>query len=230
MGRELRLSAFGPALRADTYEDVTYLPPAQWMPLLSVGQRAALADLLWCKSLVYFGEGLSHRAAVAHVFDYTDAILALDADFREAYRWVGTATMYRPTQTSPEEALRAAAYLERAVERWPDDGALRWDLGSLLRFDVAPLVTDPARKREVLARAAPHLAEAARLGAGPPWLALNNASLFEKLGQAQQALKHLQDSYAVVSDDSVRSEIAMRIQRLRASVGLPPAQLGGAAP
>jgi tetratricopeptide (TPR) repeat protein len=225
-GRALRLSAFEAAKEADAFDDSYYLPPAPWLPVLSLGYRAALADLLWCRSLVYFGEGVSQRVAVAHVFEYTDAILALDPDLREAYRWVATATLFRPTEITAEEGLRAADYLERATERWPDDGTLHWDLGSMLRFDLAPLTKDPELKRTILERAAPHLDRAARLGAGPPWLALSNASLFEKLGRTQQALKHLREAYAVVSDDAVRAEIEKRIAALQGALGVPASPAG----
>lgn len=220
-GRALRLSAFQAALQAKQFDDVYYYPPAEWLPALSLGYRAALADLLWCRSLVYFGEGVSRRVAVRHVFDYTDALLALDPDFRAPYRWVTTAISFRPAGLDVDEALRAARYVERGVERWPEDGQLRWELGAYLRFDVAPLVPDPARKQAVLERAAPHLAAAARLGAGPAWLALTSSSLLERLGQTQQALKHLEEMHALVGDDQVRAEIAARIAALRASVGIP---------
>jgi tetratricopeptide (TPR) repeat protein len=229
-GRELRLSAFEAAQASDAYEDVYYLPPAPWLPVLGLGYGAALADLLWCKSLVYFGEGMAHRAAVQHVFAYTDALIALDPTFRSAYTWVATAAMFRPQQADYRDGLRAAVYLERAVERWPTDGELRWDLGSLLRFDVAPLIEDRALKDDVLQRAAPHLDAAARLGAGPPWLVLNNASLFERLGRVEQAIRHLEEAYATVSDDDVRAAIAQRLARLRATAYIEAQRAGQASP
>jgi hypothetical protein len=37
---------------SETYEDVYYVPPSAWLPLLSLGHDEALADLLWCSALV----------------------------------------------------------------------------------------------------------------------------------------------------------------------------------
>lgn len=214
--RGTRLVAVESHRGAQRYEDVYYLPMAHLLPLLSLGYRDALAVLIWCKSLVYFGEEIGHEGEVQHVFDYTDAVLALDPDFRSAYRWVATAAIYRPVAVSIDSGLRAAGYLERAVKRWPHDGELRWDYGSLLRFELAPLETDPARKRALLEKAAPHLEAAARMGAGPPWLAINSVDLMNKLGRTEQAIRHLEELRHTVRDPQVKSEIEERLQGLRA--------------
>lgn len=213
--RTLRLDAFAQHREGRRYEDIYYLPDAKWLPVLSLGFRQALAGLIWCKSLVYFGEELGQRGAVKYVFSYTDAVLALDPSFRSAYQWVATAAIYRPVDVSMTNGLRAAGYLERAVQRWPNDGELRWDYGSLLRFELAPLETDPARKRALLEKASPQLEAAARLGAGPPWLALNNADLLNKLGKAEQAIRQLEDMHGTVQSDEVRQEIERRLLELR---------------
>ncbi len=213
--RALRLRAFEQHQRGQRYEDIYYIPSASWLPVLSLGYRQALADLLWCQSLVYFGQEVVHRGAVKYVFEYTDAILALDPDFRRAYRWIATAAIYRPTALDVGVGVRASRYLERALRRWPSDGELHWEYGSLLRFELAPLEKDPAKKRGLLEHAAPHLEAAARLGAGPPWLAINSADLLNKLGRTEQAIRHLEELYATVQEPVVKEEIETRLALLR---------------
>jgi len=213
--RTLRLDAFAQHKAGQHYEDAYYLPNAAWLPVLSLGFRQALADLIWCKSLIYFGEELGHRGQVQYVFAYTDAVLALDPSFRSAYVWVATAAIYRPVAVSLENGLRAARYLERATQRWPNDGQLQWDYGSLLRFELAPLEPDRAKKRSLLERAAPHLEAAARLGAGPPWLALNNAELLNKLGRTEQAIHQLEELRGTVQDEEVKRDIERKLEQLR---------------
>jgi tetratricopeptide (TPR) repeat protein len=213
--RATRLAVMAQHRSAQHYEDTYYLPRAEHLPLLSLGFQPALADLLWCKSLVYFGEEVIHRGIVHYLFQYTDAILALDPTLRSAYSWVPTAAMFRPGQVSREDGLHAASYLERAVKRWPDDGELRWDYGSLLQFELAPRERDPARKRALLERAAPQLELAARMGAGPAWLALNSAELLNKLGRTEQAIRHLEELRATVSEPAVQSEIDRKLKALR---------------
>lgn len=213
--RELRLRAFASHHGSQRYEDIYYLPPAHWMPLLSLGFRDALADLVWCRSLVYFGEELGQRGAVKFVFDYTDAVIALDPDFKHAYRWAAVASVSRPVDFSMAEAMRGASYLERAIERWPGDGELHWEYGALLRFEVAPMLSPGEEKERLLVLAAPHLTTAARLGAGPPWLALNSATLLERLGQTEQAIRHLEEVFGTVQDERTKRQIAARLTALR---------------
>lgn len=213
--RQVRLRAFDLHQQGQRYEDIYYLPSADWLRAFSLGFHDALADLIWCRSLVYFGEELGQRGEVKHVFEYTDAILTLDPDFREPYRWVAMAAIYRPKEVSMADGLRAAEYLHRAVQRWPSDGELHWDYGSLLRFELAPLERDRARKQQLIERAAPHLEIAARKGEGPPWLALNSADLLNKLGRTEQAIRHLEELYGTVRDESVKQEIEQRLTQLR---------------
>ena len=56
---------------------------------------------------------------------------------------------------------------------------------------------------------------AARLGAGPPWLVLTNASSLRKLGEKDLELRHLDAVYALVRDPTVKSQIEVRIAQLR---------------
>lgn len=213
--RELRLRAFASHRESQQYEGTYYLPSSGWLPVFSLGYRQALADLIWCKSLVYFGEELGRSRASPHVFAYTDAILALDPDFKAAYAWIATASMYRPVAPTIDVGLRAAKYLEEAVKRWPYDMELRWDYGSFLRFELAPLEPDQVRKSALLDRAAPHLARAARAGAGPPWLAISNASMLNKLGRVNQAIQALEELYPTVTDPDMQRDIEQRLLALR---------------
>jgi hypothetical protein len=213
--RALRLRSLAAYRSGQHYEDVYYLPSPAALGVLSLGFRQALADLLWCKSLVYFGDEVLHNGQVQYVFQYTDAVLALDPDFQRPYGWIATAALYRPARPSIKDGLRAAEYLERALKRWPNDGELHWDYGSLLRFELAPLEQDPLKKHALLERAAPHLELAARLGAGPPWLALNSAELLEKLGRTEQAIRHLQDMRAATHDADLQREIDQKLQHLQ---------------
>jgi hypothetical protein len=213
--RELRLGAFAMHRQSQRYEDLYYLPRAAWLPTLSLGFHDALADLIWCRSLVYFGEELEHQGAVKFAFEYTDAIIELSPDFKQAYRWASVAAVSRPVAFTLAEGLQGARYLERALERWPQDGELHWDYGSMLRFELAPLLQSGPEKDKLLARAAPHLATAASLGAGPAWLALNSSALLQRLGQSEQAIRHLQEVYPTIQDERTKREVEARLAALR---------------
>jgi hypothetical protein len=215
IGSLLRVHAQETERSKQRYEDLYSIPAKQWLPLLSLGHRAALADLVWMSALVYFGEGVRNHGALSHVFTYADSILELDPDFRAVYHWLATAGLYRPQQLTRDDVDRTIAALERGANRFPDDGQLAWDLGATLSYEVPPMLPDPAERDRFRERGAEYVARAVRLGAAPDWAVLSSSSTLMRLGRAEQAARQLEEIYAQVSDESIRSEIAARIAAIR---------------
>lgn len=211
----LRARATEQLVASQTYEDVYYLPPPDWLPALSLGHREALADLLWMRALVYFGSEMVERGALAHVYDYTEAMLALDPDFRAVYRWIGTAGVYRPGAITAGDVEGAVEIMRRGMERAPDDGQLAWILGATLAFELPPLLDDDAERDAARAEGADYIAIATRLGAAPQWAVLSSATILQRVGRAESAVRHLEDMYAMVSDPSLRAEIEAGIAAMR---------------
>ena len=211
----LRARAHRAHTSAQRYEDVSYLPPESWLPVLSLGHREALADALWMRALVYFGDELTHGGGVGHAFDYADAIQTLDPRFRAVYHWIGMAALYHPGDVPPEDIERAVEFMERGARIFPDDGPLAWDIGATLVFELAPRLEDRHAKRSAQERGAEYLVAAARRGAAPDWAVLSNASLLSRVGRAEQAARHLEEMYLAVSDERTRERIAARIHELR---------------
>jgi hypothetical protein len=233
--RTLRVRAMDHYLATQRYEDVYYLPPAQWLPVFSLGYREAAANLVWMRGLVYYGEEMVHRGGVQHVLDYGEAIVTLDPDFKAAYRWVNMAGLYNARQElTREDVERTITFLERGVRRFPDDGDLAWEMGATLAYELAPRVDDPDEKQRIHARATDYLMVAARKGAAPPWLALSNAGQLMRLGRTEQAARHLEEMYATVQDPETRERIRQPHRRpahpgLRRGHARGPPRGGGAA-
>jgi hypothetical protein len=204
-------------LAAEKYEDVYYLPPPAWLSAISLGHKEALADLLWLRSLVYFADELDHKGEVKHLYDYTDAMLRLDPQFRKVYLWVSSCALYRTGTITDRDARNAIAYLERAVRLFPDDGELAWTLGATYLYELVPLLSNEADQLEAKRQGLEHLKVAAMRGAGPRWLALTTAAELGKLGQTEQEITHLEQVYGQVSDPTVKTQIEMRLARLRSS-------------
>lgn len=211
----LRAEASTRRAAAQRYEDVYYLPPTGWLSVFSLGWDEALADLIWMRALIYFGDELQHGGNVENVFEYAEAIAALDPHFAAVYRWVGTAGVYRPVEVRPEHVERAVAFMERGAREFPEDGELAWDIGATLVFELVPLLEDPEAQDDARVRGTPWLMRAARLGAAPEWAALSNASLLSRIGRSDQAARHLEEMYLTVSDPRTRERIAARIRQLR---------------
>jgi len=212
----LRAPAMERYYEAQTYEDLYVLPPPNWLVVASLGHRSAMADLVWMKALVYVGNEFSARGHVANIYRYTDAIVALDPDFRRVYSWVASAALYRPQEVSTNEQMRVLSYLREGVRRFPDDGRLAWELGATLMYELAPL-TQGEQRDALRAEGLEHLAAATRLGAGHSWMVLSNASQLEALGRSDRAVAHLREMYATVQEESIRAEILARIEALQSA-------------
>lgn len=204
------------ALSHDVYEDLYYLPSPATLELVALGHQEALSEVLWMRALVYIGDEFAHRGDVEHIYRYADAILHLDPDFRRVYPWATTMGLYRPIPPSLAEAEHAVSYLERGVARYPDDGAMAWDLAAAYLYELPSLTSDSHEKERFRAIGSELSVTAARLGAGPRWLALTNASHLRTLGRLDQAIRHLEEMYALVRDDETREEIALRLEELHA--------------
>lgn len=196
------------------YEDIYYLPPTESLIIGSLGYREALADLLWMKALVYYGEELAQRGGVKNLYRYGDAVLALDPNYKRVYRWIASSALYRTGLVTVEDARAAIRYLEVAARRFPDDGELAWDLGANYAFELAPMLQ--GAEREAAKRKGLDYLEAASLrNAGPPWLALQTASELNALGRSEQAIRHLEDAYAVASDPAIKQRMEKQLAALR---------------
>jgi hypothetical protein len=204
-------------LAASVYEDVYYLPPSDWLVLGSLGYRAALADLIWMKALIYYGDELAHRGDVRHLYRYGDALLALDPDFKKVYHWIASCALYRTGTVGVDDAKAAIHYLEQGARRFPDDGELAWDLGANYTYELAPMLKDPVERERAREQGLAHLEAAVLRHAGPPWLVLQNSTQLEKLGRREQAIRHLEDVYAAASDASIKLEIERELTRLRSA-------------
>jgi hypothetical protein len=203
-------------LSTQRYEDVYYLPPPNWLEVFALGHREALGGLIWLRALVYFGDEMRQRGEVRHLYQYADAMLALDPQFKKVYTWVATNALYRTGRVTAADARRAVGYLERAVRLYPDDGELAWTLGAYYLYELAAMVP-PAERPELKRRGVEHLQVAARLGAGPPWLVLTTATELGRLGQREQQIAHLQELYAQTSDLDVKEQIEAALTRLQSA-------------
>lgn len=213
--RHTRGHGEGHFLATRRYEDVYYLPPPDWLAVLALGHREALAGLIWLESLVYFGEEVSHGGSVAHLYRYADAMIALDPYFKKVYRWVASGAIYRPGFVQLDHARTAIDYLERAVRLFPDDGELAWDLGANYLYELVPLLSSKDEKAKARMQGVEHLRVAALRGFGPPWLAMSAATEFDRLGRTEQLIRYLEELYPLMSDPTTKAEIERRLARLR---------------
>jgi hypothetical protein len=213
----VRMQAQGHFAATQRYEDVYFLPPPEYLQVFALGYREALADLIWMKALVYFGEEIVHRGDVSHLYHYTDAMLALDPRFKKVYHWVAITSIYRPGEVRLADVYKGVEYLRRGVALFPDDGDLAWDLGATYSFEIPPLLPVGDERDRAQEEGSAYLRLAALRGAGPPWLALQASAQLERLGKTEQAIRHLQEVYATATDEATRKRIEARLAQLRSA-------------
>jgi hypothetical protein len=197
------------------YEAVYYLPPSTYLIPGSLGYRAALADLIWMKALIYYGEELGHRGDVKHLYSYGDAMLALDPDFKRVYTWLANCALYRTGEITVNDAYAAIRYLETAARRFPNDGEIAWQLGANYTYELAPMLEQREQREAARRKGLDYLEAAVMRRAGPEWLVLQTASQLSALGRNESAIRHLEDVYATASDPNIKATIEHQLATLR---------------
>jgi len=214
----LRRSASDARATAQSPEDVYYLPADNnVLGALTLGYRETAADLLWMRALLYYAENLSERGAAVYAINYAEALASLDPNFAEVYHWAGMLPFYLSVVTDHAARVRCVEFMVRGTEQLPNDGQLAWDAASTILYELLPTFEGTESERERWrARAGELTLRAARLGAGPPWLAMDNATLLTQLGENDRAARVLEQRLAVTSDPDTRADLLLRLQRLRA--------------
>jgi tetratricopeptide (TPR) repeat protein len=198
--------------------DVFALPPASALSALSLGYRAALADLLYTSTIVSYGiHGEEHRR-FEFVGQYLDSIVALDPHFCQTYRYADTFLIYQAAGSpGPDEVRHARRLLEQGVEMCPFDGFLWLSAGQFMAFIGTQFLADESEKEEFRAEGAKWLARAAELvpdNQNAQWQALAAAGIFTREGKREAAIAFLERVYNVTDSEELKASIQRKIAAL----------------
>lgn len=204
--------------RAKETSDVYGLPPPDDVVKLSMGYRAAVADLLWAHVLVSQGLHTQEKRRFDNLIPLLDAINALDPEFREPYLLADALITFQTSETPHEEVVKTREILERGVRNRPDDAELWLALGEFTAF-IAPAgyLKDPVEKEEWRAAGAKTLARAAELGGGRAsisWQALGGAGILRRAGERDASIRFLRRTMAITDDDELKADIQKRLEAL----------------
>jgi hypothetical protein len=197
-------------------EDANLLPPPPHMVVLSLGYRAALADLLWARTLILNGTRLQERRRFDGNVPLLDIINELDPTWRDPYRLADTLVTLQ-VKTAPLDQVRAVRrVLERGVRERPYDAGLWLVLGQFVGWIAPPAYfEDRPEEADAWRRAgAGYMARAAELGAADPsiqWQVIGAQRLFADLGQAERGVEMLLSMLATTDDPELRAELEARL-------------------
>jgi hypothetical protein len=211
LGRALALRAGWPA-----EADVLDLPGARALAAASLGHRELAADLVAARTNVYFGAQLATHGGHRWLDRYLTTALDLDPAFHSLYRRGATMLVYTGQTFSIDALLAANRLLERGVRQFPDDWEIWFQLGFNLLFEMPRLAgEDDARVPGWRQRGVEALRQATLLDGVPPWLPNLAAQMLTRQGGDALAIKHLEQTYAVTSDEETRAQIRRKLSALR---------------
>jgi hypothetical protein len=216
----VRPRLFAEHKRVKNRHDVYFLPPPEHVVTLSLGFKAAVADVLWAHVLVSQGLHTFEQRRFESLTRLYDTINLLDPTWRSPYLLADALITFQAAETPLEEVVKTRHILERGVKARPFDGAIWLNLGQFVSF-VAPASYIEDQDPELAARwrleGVPYLQRAAELGSSNSnisWQALGGASILVKAGERDAAISFLRRTYAVTDDQELKDDILRRLQKL----------------
>ncbi|MCP4606909.1 MAG: hypothetical protein GY847_41435 [Proteobacteria bacterium] len=205
-------------------DDRYYLPPAKWMYAFSLGFNEVAADLVWIKTLVYFGDLTLTKWKNAKETDnfsanYMNVAASLDRKFHSVYLLGSELTLVQTGQATPKSASMAISLLERGLAEFPDDGEIAFNLGFMHYYEMTPFLpkekNDPKRRYHK-EKGAKLMRQATLMDGGPPYAALLVGTLLKREGLDELIVEHLKAMLLKETDEEIKQ---MLEERLRAALG-----------
>ncbi|MFT3770806.1 MAG: hypothetical protein QM820_35740 [Minicystis sp.] len=198
--------------------DLYVLPPAREVAVMSLGYRAALADLLWAHLLVSQGLHTMEKRRFENIILLLDAINELDPTFRDPYRMADALITFNANVTPVEDARAARAIMERGLKNRPLDAELWLVSGEFVAF-LAPnsYLKDPAEAEQWRVDGARMLARAAELSGNDSniaWQALGGARYLGRAGARDAEIRFLQRTLVVTDDEELKEKVRARLEHL----------------
>jgi hypothetical protein len=197
-------------------EEALALPGATTLRIASLGHNELAADLIAARTNVYFGAQLAARGDYHWLERSLTTALDLDPRFHSLYRRGATMLVYTGKAFTVDAVLAADKLLARGTRAFPSDWEIWFQRGFNLLFELPKLAgEDDPRVAEWRQRGVESLRQATLLEGVPPWLPNLAAQMLTKQGGDALALRHLEQTYAVTSDEATRAEIRRKLDGLR---------------
>lgn len=196
--------------------DPLYLPRPAVLRRLGLGHHEMLSDLVAARANVYFGGQLASPGDLGSLARALDTAIELDPRFHRLYLRAAAMLVYNGQNFSADALQAANRVLERGAREFPEDWELPFQLGFNLLFELPKLVgEDDARVLDWRQQGVDALRRAAGLDGAPPWLANLAARMLTRQGGEELAIRHLEQTFALTSNEETRQQIGRRLAELR---------------
>ena len=181
-----------------------YLPQAKYLQPLALGWRNALGDVLWFRTISYFGEHFRSNRTYPWLASMCELVTDLDPRAFHVYRFAGVILPWEANQVDAGMRL-----LEKGLRQFPDSWLLHYYLG----FNAFFFKDDNATALE-------HLRLAMAQPDAHPAIARLAAVLSAHQYGPDATLAFLQQMQRDVDSNEVRDVIAAQIQEAQLAADL----------
>jgi hypothetical protein len=195
------------ATRTTLGRDVYALPSAGQLRAMSLGYRAALADLLFANVLVSAGIHHQEKRPFEFVDKYLDAINALDPLFRDPYRYADTLLVVQATPVREATYFKTREVLRRGLATFPFDTELWESSGQFLAYLAPNHLRERADQDAFRLEGARDLARACELVSNNeniPYHCIGAARLLDASGEQAAARQFLRRVLAASDNPEIR--------------------------
>ena len=179
-------------------ESILYLPSGQYLKPLALGYNEMFADLLWIKTISYFGSHFMADKEYPWLYPMLTLIIDLDPRFDFPYYFGGIVLSLEANQVN-----NANQILARGIESYSE----KWEYPFYIGVDHYYREGDPKQ-------ALPFLERAATLPGSPEFLKSLIGSLYLKTEGREHALAFFREAYRNTQDDMIRKRISAKIEQI----------------
>jgi len=182
-------------------EKLIYIPSGRFLKTATLGFHAVLADLLWTRAVIYFGDHYHTDKDYRWLYSLLDATTTLDPKNILAYRFGGNLLALEG-----EDVERSIELLKKGIRNNPHED---WRLYFMLGFDYFYYLED-------YVSAAKYLEKAARMPGHPAYLPGLVARMYAKGEKTDTAIEFLQEIQRQYDDENMKAAIDDRLNILMA--------------
>lgn len=197
--KQSRIAASGTFFEEESSQtEALYIPTGKLLPYLSFGHDQLLADLLWLKTILYFGHHYVTDRNYPYLYHLLEIITDLDPRFAEPYLFGGIVLSMEGDAIEESNLI-----LEKGMRNLPQN----WRFPFFLGFNHWYYLDDRAQ-------AAEYISMASRLDGAPPYLPRLAATLYSEVGRRDAALSFLRELYRQTRDERIRDQITKKLNKL----------------
>ncbi len=186
--------------QSDQEESFLYLPSGAYLKPIALGYDQVLADLLWIKTVSYFGGHYMTDQNYPWLHQMLNVIIDLDPRFDFPYYFGGIVLSLEASQIE-----NANKILERGIQAYPEKWEYPFYIGFNHYYHEGNAET-----------ALPYLERASALPSAPDFIRSMMGTLYTKTKSKDMALRFFREAYQNTKDENIRQKIAEKIEALLA--------------